>query len=145
MKQPKIQKYLHLAMNCSSGLSIRNWHLFHLAFHQGRFTTLIKTPGLLHNMRASFRLLASSPRITFFTSPRCSLCDTAKAVVQKVMTRRPFELVTINVREEGQQQWMNKYAFDTPVVCKSPDTSPMRSSSDTEPSTDSCGSNDSQC
>lgn len=67
-------------------------------------------------MRPTLRLWAQASRITFFTSPNCSLCDKAKAVVKKVQARRQFEYVEINIREEGQQRWMDKYAFDTPVV-----------------------------
>jgi glutaredoxin len=68
-------------------------------------------------MRPSLRLLQQAARITFFSSPNCSLCDKAKAVVSRVKTRRDFEYQEINVRAAGQEQWMNKYAFDTPVVC----------------------------
>ena len=67
-------------------------------------------------MRPTVRLWEKASRITFFTSPNCSLCDTAKAVVKKVQARRQFDYVEINIRDNGQEQWMNKYAFDTPVV-----------------------------
>lgn len=67
-------------------------------------------------MRATALLLRQASRITFFTNPNCSLCDNAKAVVQKVQARRQFEYLEINIRDNGREQWMNKYAFDTPVV-----------------------------
>jgi hypothetical protein len=55
-------------------------------------------------------------RITFFTRSPCGLCDTAKAVVQNVRTKRPFEYEEINVMETGQEKWRDAYEFDTPVV-----------------------------
>ena len=58
-------------------------------------------------------------RVTFFTRSPCGLCDTAKAVVQNVHAKRPFEYDEINVMETGQEKWRNAYEFDTPVV--SPD------------------------
>jgi hypothetical protein len=64
--------------------------------------------------RATSRLLEC--RITFFTRIPCGLCDTAKAVVQKVRTNRPFQYEEINVMDPGQEKWKSVYEFDTPVV-----------------------------
>ncbi|KAF2447852.1 glutaredoxin 2 [Karstenula rhodostoma CBS 690.94] len=64
--------------------------------------------------RASSRLLQS--RITFFTRSPCSLCDTAKSVVQNVRKERNFDYEEINVMEPGQEKWKNVYEFDTPVI-----------------------------
>jgi hypothetical protein len=55
-------------------------------------------------------------RITFFTRSPCGLCDTAKAVVQKVNAKRPLDYHEINVMDAGQEKWKNVYEFDTPVV-----------------------------
>ena len=64
--------------------------------------------------RATSRLLAC--RITFFTRTPCGLCDTAKAVVQNVRAKRPFEYEEINVMDSGHEKWKSLYEFDTPVV-----------------------------
>lgn len=64
--------------------------------------------------RASTRLLAC--RITFFTRSPCSLCDSAKAVVQNVKAKRHLEYREINVMAPGQEKWKDVYEFDTPVV-----------------------------
>ncbi|KAI4912881.1 hypothetical protein J4E90_006289 [Alternaria incomplexa] len=64
--------------------------------------------------RATSRLLAC--RITFFTRTPCGLCDTAKAVVQNVKAKRPFDYDEINVMDAGQEKWKGTYEFDTPVI-----------------------------
>ena len=64
--------------------------------------------------RATSRLLAC--RVTFFTRTPCGLCDTAKAVVQNVKSKRPLEYHEINVMDPGQERWKSLYEFDTPVV-----------------------------
>ncbi|EDU40013.1 glutaredoxin domain-containing protein [Pyrenophora tritici-repentis] len=64
--------------------------------------------------RATSRLLAC--RVTFFTRTPCGLCDTAKAVVQNVKSKRPLEYHEINVMEPGQEKWKCLYEFDTPVI-----------------------------
>jgi hypothetical protein len=64
--------------------------------------------------RATSRLLDC--RITFFTRTPCSLCDTAKTVVQNVQKKRVFKYTEINVMEPGQEKWKALYEFDTPVV-----------------------------
>ncbi|KAF1951468.1 glutaredoxin 2 [Byssothecium circinans] len=64
--------------------------------------------------RASSKLLQC--RITFFTRSPCSLCDTAKTVVQNVKSKKEFEYREINVMEPGQEKWKDIYEFDTPVI-----------------------------
>jgi hypothetical protein len=64
--------------------------------------------------RVTSRLLEC--RITFFTRSPCSLCDNAKAVVQKVKTKRPLLYEEINVMDPSQEKWKGMYEFDTPVV-----------------------------
>lgn len=64
--------------------------------------------------RATSRLLEC--RITFFTRSPCGLCDTAKAVVEKVRAQRPLVYHEINVMDPGQERWKELYEFDTPVV-----------------------------
>ena len=64
--------------------------------------------------RATSRL--SRCRITFFTRKPCGLCDAAKAVVEGLNAKRPFDYREINVMESGQEKWRDLYEFDTPVV-----------------------------
>lgn len=84
-------------------------------------------------MRVTLSFWTQASRITFFTSPNCSLCNTAKAVVKNVQARRQFEYVEINIRENGQEQWMNKYAFDTPVIHVEASRDPVDLGSDSVP------------
>ncbi|KAF1968387.1 glutaredoxin 2 [Bimuria novae-zelandiae CBS 107.79] len=77
--------------------------------------------------RVTSRLLES--RITFFTRSPCSLCDTAKAVVQNVKKERNFTYEEINVMEPGQEGWKTVYEFDTPVIHIDPTTSNPTSTS----------------
>ncbi|KAF2745215.1 glutaredoxin 2 [Sporormia fimetaria CBS 119925] len=64
--------------------------------------------------RVTSRLLQC--RITLFTRANCSLCDTAKAVVQKVKGEIPFAYQEIDVMAPGQEKWKAVYEFDTPVI-----------------------------
>ncbi|ORY13469.1 hypothetical protein BCR34DRAFT_599826 [Clohesyomyces aquaticus] len=64
--------------------------------------------------RASSRLLDC--RLTLFTRANCSLCDTAKSVLENVKSKRPFTYQEINVMVLGQEKWRAVYEFDTPVV-----------------------------
>ncbi|KZT69826.1 hypothetical protein DAEQUDRAFT_645373, partial [Daedalea quercina L-15889] len=43
-------------------------------------------------------------RLTLFSGPNCSLCDTAKAELAKVRQQRPFNLETVNIQDEGQER-----------------------------------------
>ena len=62
------------------------------------------------------RLLQQTHRITLFTRSNCSLCESAKAVLSRVQTQRPFKYEEIDVMSSGQQQWKDLYELDTPVV-----------------------------
>jgi len=55
-------------------------------------------------------------RLTLFSGPNCSLCDTAKAELAKVRQRRPFNLETINIQDEGQERWKRKYVYWIPAL-----------------------------
>ncbi|KAF2034832.1 hypothetical protein EK21DRAFT_97067 [Setomelanomma holmii] len=76
--------------------------------------------------RVTSRLLDC--RITFFTRSPCGLCDTAKAVVQRVNAKRSLKYHEINVMEPGQEKWKSLYEFDTPVIhidkANAPETTP---------------------
>ncbi|KAF8912121.1 hypothetical protein CPB84DRAFT_1841816 [Gymnopilus junonius] len=59
---------------------------------------------------------ARIPRLTLFSGPNCSLCDTAKAALAKVRLSRPFELDTINIQDPGQDRWKRKYVYWIPAL-----------------------------
>lgn len=61
-------------------------------------------------------LLQFSARVTLFTRQNCSLCETAKAVVNLTTRQRPFDYREIDVMSAGQEPWKALYEFDTPVV-----------------------------
>ncbi|KAM5530465.1 hypothetical protein V8D89_015878 [Ganoderma adspersum] len=55
-------------------------------------------------------------RLTLFSGPQCSLCDTAKAELAKVRQQRPFELETVNIQDAGQERWKRKYVYWIPAL-----------------------------
>ncbi|KAI0707939.1 hypothetical protein C8Q76DRAFT_778493 [Earliella scabrosa] len=55
-------------------------------------------------------------RLTLFSGPQCSLCDTAKAELAKVRQHRLFELETVNIHDEGQERWKKKYVYWIPAL-----------------------------
>jgi hypothetical protein len=69
-------------------------------------------------MRPSTILRMHSARLTLFTRPNCSLCETAKS--QVALARRNRGIVVdyreIDVMAAGQQAWRQLYEFDTPVL-----------------------------
>ena len=62
------------------------------------------------------RLLQYAARLTLFTRENCSLCDTAKSVIQNLSKRRSFDYNQIDVMASDQQQWKLLYEYDVPVV-----------------------------
>ncbi len=67
-------------------------------------------------MRHTLVLLQNSARLTLFTRKNCSLCDTAKHVIDQVDKRKTLDYTEIDVMESGQQKWKDLYEYDTPVV-----------------------------
>ncbi|CCM05120.1 uncharacterized protein FIBRA_07328 [Fibroporia radiculosa] len=55
-------------------------------------------------------------RLTLYSGPHCSLCDTAKAELAKVKRQRAFELETINIQDKGQERWKRKYVYWIPAL-----------------------------
>jgi len=55
-------------------------------------------------------------RITFFTKPDCTLCDSALFVIEKVRRSSPFELERVDISAPGQEKWFDAYKHDIPVV-----------------------------
>ena len=52
--------------------------------------------------------------VEIYSKPDCSLCDDAKAVLEQVRRRIPFELKEINI--ESDPALFEKYRYDIPVV-----------------------------
>lgn len=67
-------------------------------------------------MRQTAQLLQHTARLTLFTRPNCSLCDSAKTVLQIVAKKRSFDYNEIDVMLPGQNEYKDLYQFDTPVV-----------------------------
>src|ERR1700761_7469772 len=66
-------------------------------------------------MMATRNALARACRITLFTRVNCSLCTSAREVLQRVNQKRPFEFHQIDVMEPQNSKW-KIYEFDVPVV-----------------------------
>lgn len=66
-------------------------------------------------MFASRRLLQAC-RITLFTRDNCSLCTTAKDVLSRVGSKRPFVFATVDLARPESRPWRELYDFDIPVV-----------------------------
>lgn len=67
-------------------------------------------------MRQTAHLLQHTARLTLFTRPNCSLCDSAKMVVQILAKKRTFDYNEIDIMLPGQDEYKDLYEFDTPVV-----------------------------
>lgn len=67
-------------------------------------------------MRQTAQLLQHTARLTLFTRPNCSLCDSAKTVLQIVAKKRSFDFNEIDIMLPGQNEYKGLYEFDTPVV-----------------------------
>ncbi|KAI0695863.1 hypothetical protein C8T65DRAFT_832987 [Cerioporus squamosus] len=55
-------------------------------------------------------------RLTLFSGPHCSLCDTAKAELAKVRQQRAFDLEIVNIQDQGQERWKKKYVYWIPAL-----------------------------
>ncbi|KAK0254829.1 hypothetical protein LTR91_026430 [Friedmanniomyces endolithicus] len=67
-------------------------------------------------MKATSSLRQLALRLTLFTRANCSLCDDAKAVLERTRNTRRFEYTEIDVMVTGYDKWKALYEFDTPVV-----------------------------
>ena len=61
-------------------------------------------------------LLSYTVRLTLFTRPNCSLCDTSKQVVANVQKHRKFDYSEIDVMMPGNKVWKDVYEIDVPVL-----------------------------
>ncbi len=89
-------------------------------------------------MNSRFSHVAKAiPRLTLFSGPNCSLCDIAKAELEKVrkqvsddpitlpkqnadrtayLLQRQFQLEVINIQDAGQEKWKKKYVYWIPAL-----------------------------
>ncbi|CAN6647234.1 hypothetical protein TRVA0_022S01046 [Trichomonascus vanleenenianus] len=67
-------------------------------------------------MRASLARLAA--QVTFFTRPKCGLCDEAKMSLSRAWEKAEtkFEYTEVDITKPDNQKWFDLYAFDVPVV-----------------------------
>jgi glutaredoxin len=61
-------------------------------------------------------LFIFSNRLRFFTKSDCTLCAKAKDEVLKAQKIINFELEEIDIMQEENQQWHDRYVFDIPVI-----------------------------
>jgi glutaredoxin len=54
--------------------------------------------------------------ITLFTKEGCTLCDTAKEVLQSVRAEYPHSLRAIDITDDDQTYYWDKYKYDIPVL-----------------------------
>lgn len=55
-------------------------------------------------------------RLTLFTRPNCSLCDTAKRTVTNLRKHRKFDYFEMDIMIPGNKVWKDVYELDVPVL-----------------------------
>ena len=55
-------------------------------------------------------------RVDFFTKPDCCLCDAAWFVLERVRSRRPFDVRRVDITAPGNERWAESYTDHIPVV-----------------------------
>ncbi len=53
-------------------------------------------------------------RVTLYGRKQCSLCDTARAVLDRVRAELPFELEVVDIDSDPEVR--ERYRYDIPVV-----------------------------
>lgn len=74
-------------------------------------------PGRVCPFRVGASAAASvnpAPRVTLYSSPGCSLCDRARAVLEAVRAEQPFELDEVDI--SGDDELERRYRELLPVV-----------------------------
>lgn len=56
------------------------------------------------------------PLVTLFTKADCSLCDTVKAVLDEVRETHPHSLTQMDITDNDQARWWQRYKYDIPVL-----------------------------
>ena len=67
-------------------------------------------------MHSSVRFLQQAAKLVLFTRSNCSLCETAKLVVNNVRERHDVDFAEVDIMAAGNEQWRTVYEFDVPVV-----------------------------
>jgi hypothetical protein len=55
-----------------------------------------------------------TPRLTLYTGPNCSLCDTAKALIEKVAADTPLTLEVVDITSDPAL--FEAHRYEIPVV-----------------------------
>jgi len=55
-------------------------------------------------------------RLTLYSGPNCSLCNVARAELEKIRQTRKFELDIVNIQDPGQERWRKKYVHWIPAL-----------------------------
>jgi len=55
-------------------------------------------------------------KVTLFTKECCSLCDSARFVIEKLRRRCDFDLELIDITDPGNTRWFALYGHEIPVV-----------------------------
>jgi glutaredoxin len=53
-------------------------------------------------------------RVRIYSKPRCSLCDEARALLEQIRTRVPFDLEVVDIRD--QVDTWERYRHAVPVI-----------------------------
>lgn len=64
----------------------------------------------------SVKLMRTPPVVTLFTKPQCSLCDTAKFLIQRAKVQVSFDFQSCDISAQGNEALFEKYKYDIPVV-----------------------------
>ena len=57
-----------------------------------------------------------APTVKLFTKEGCTLCDKVKDVLQSVRDSQPHSLVQVDITDETNEDWFDKYKWDIPVL-----------------------------
>lgn len=106
---------------CNTSTRLFNW--LYLLWISKQTVSVIPNP--LITMQVTRKFMQHLANVILFTRPNCSLCESAKVVIQSVSRLKSFEYREMNIMSHGQESWKQLYEFDTPVVRVEPE---MRSS-----------------
>jgi len=59
---------------------------------------------------------ATAVTIKLFTKQGCTLCDKVKDVLVAVRDEHPHTLVAVDITDDDQREWWDKYKYDIPVL-----------------------------
>ena len=92
-------------------------------------TTLYSAKALLRSgpMRSATRLFSvagpiydsrdpGAPAVTLFTKEGCTLCDSAKEVLEAAAQERPHTLEAVDISDPENAYYWGRYKYDIPVL-----------------------------